>query len=58
MNMADYKTMYYELFSAVTKAIALLQETQRKTEEMFISSSDPKLTVVKMNEAKKVNKVK
>ena len=38
--MPDYKTMYKELFIAVTKAIDILKNAQIKTEEIYISSSE------------------
>lgn len=36
--MPDYKSMYFRLFRSVTKAVAILQETQQKTEEMYMDS--------------------
>ena len=45
--MADYKKMYTTLFSAVTKAITLLQEAQIKTEELYISAEEPVVTILK-----------
>ena len=36
--MSDYKKMYFELFVAITDAIELLSNAQRKTEEMYINS--------------------
>ena len=38
--MPDYKAMYLSLFNAVTDAIEILCEAQKKTEEMYISSSE------------------
>lgn len=39
--MADYKTMYYRLFTAQAKAIELLKEAQRDTEQYFINENEP-----------------
>ena len=38
--MPDYKTMYLDLFNAVTDAIETLCEAQKKAEETFIESSE------------------
>ena len=38
--MPDYKAMYLSLFNSVTDAIEILCEAQKKTEEMYISSSE------------------
>ena len=38
--MADYKKMYTTLFQDVTAAIGILQNAQRKTEELFIGAND------------------
>lgn len=46
-DVESYKEMYYELFNSTTKAIRLLKETQKKTEEMFISADDLHLAVSK-----------
>ena len=37
--MADYQTMYRTLFNAITESIALLQDAQKTTEDIFISSA-------------------
>ena len=37
--MPDYEAMYKQLFNTATKAIELLQEAQRETEEMYISDT-------------------
>lgn len=39
--MADYKTMYENLFNSVTKAIEILQEAQIKAENTYITTTDP-----------------
>ncbi len=36
----DYKAMYFSLFNSVTDAIEILCEAQRKTEEIYITSSE------------------
>ena len=38
--MPDYKTMYNELFKAVTEAIDILQKAQIECEEIYINSSE------------------
>ena len=35
--MADFNSMYKELFNAVTDAVNILQQAQVDTEEMYIS---------------------
>lgn len=42
--MTNYKEMYATLFRSQSKAIALLQEAQIKTEEMFISAEPTAVT--------------
>lgn len=48
--MADYPEMYKTLFQAMTQAIDILQEAQRKTEEMYISAEQPNIVVIKSGE--------
>ncbi len=38
--MADYKSMYYLLFDAVTKANQILAEAQEQCEAMYIATED------------------
>lgn len=38
--MPDYKTMYKQLFTAVTEAIEILKQAQIDTEEIFINTSE------------------
>ena len=46
--MPDYKEMYKILFHETTKAIATLQEAQRKAEEIYISDDGKsRLTLLK-----------
>ena len=35
--MDNYKEMYLILFHAITEAMKILEDTQKKTEEIFIS---------------------
>ena len=39
--MPDYAKMYRKLFNAQSDAIALLQQVQQETEEMYISAPEP-----------------
>ena len=39
--MADYKQMYLTLLDATEKAMAILIESQKKCEEIYISSEQP-----------------
>ena len=36
--MEKYKELYYILFNAITDAIKILEDAQKKAEEIFISS--------------------
>ncbi|MCP1109711.1 hypothetical protein [Ohessyouella blattaphilus] len=44
--MPDYAAMYKKLFNSQTDAIALLQQAQRETEEMYVSAPDPDIRVL------------
>ena len=44
--MPDYKEMYFGLFRDVTKAVTILQDAQRKTEDMYIESEDTVLHIL------------
>lgn len=44
--MADYQKMYTTLFNAMTDAISTLQEAQKKTEEMYISTDEPLISIL------------
>ena len=44
--MPDYQIMYATLFRRVTSAINELQNAQRQTEEMYISSSPTSIKVI------------
>ena len=54
--MADFKEMYIELYREVNKAIVLLQEMQRRTEEMYIASDEANLIVLRGKEKKRGSK--
>ena len=45
--MADYKTMYYKLFNAITDAVEILQNAQAETEEMYINTPENKPIILK-----------
>ncbi|MBE6011384.1 hypothetical protein [Anaeropeptidivorans aminofermentans] len=38
--MPDYEKMYFELFNAVTSAIATLEDAQKMCEEIYIETGD------------------
>ena len=44
--MPDYAAMYKKLFNSQTDAIALLQQAQKETEEMYVSAPDPDVRVL------------
>lgn len=44
--MADYQAMYNVLFRRVTAAIEELQDVQRQTEEMYISSTSTNIRLI------------
>lgn len=44
--MADYKEMYLHLMRDTEKAIQILIQAQRDCEEMYLSTPEPKLTVL------------
>jgi hypothetical protein len=54
MNL--YQEMYDQLFSFVTRAIALLQEAQIKTEELFISMDDSSASIFPVKDPKDPSK--
>ena len=44
--MSDiYKKMYTDLFKSQTQAIGILQEAQRRAEEMYIEAEPPEIKV-------------
>ncbi len=43
--MPDYKEMYFKLFRATEEAVRILSEAQLACEEIYISSSEEKITV-------------
>lgn len=48
--MADYQKMYHTLFSEMSKAIEMMQNAQRMTEEMYISTSTAIVDIPKEQE--------
>jgi len=48
--MPDYAKMYKTLFQAQTQAIEILQKAQQDTEEIYISSRDPEIRVLRPEE--------
>lgn len=49
--MADYSKMYATLFNAVTDAVSILQTAQRQTEEQYVESDEPTITVIRPKES-------
>ena len=39
--MTDYKSMYEDLFKAVTEAIEILKEAQIRAEHTYITTAEP-----------------
>ncbi len=39
--MPDYKSMYYQLFKAQTKAMRILESAHLDTEKQFMESQEP-----------------
>ena len=48
--MPDYKKMYFNLFRSQSEAINILQEAQRKTEEMYIEAEELNVSVIPAKE--------
>ncbi|HWR22423.1 MAG TPA: hypothetical protein VN366_03010 [Feifaniaceae bacterium] len=44
--MPDFKEMYLKMFQASEQAISILNAVQRECEELYVSSPEPKLTMV------------
>lgn len=44
--MPNYAEMYRKLFKAQSDAIALLQQAQQETEEIYISAPEPDIRVL------------
>lgn len=44
--MENYEEMYDKLFDSITRAMTLLQEAQKETEEMFLSMHEPAIKMV------------
>ena len=51
MRMADYKEMYLRLMRDTEKAIQILIEAQQECEEMYLSATEPELTVLGRDES-------
>ena len=49
VDMSKYKKMYISLFQSITRAIAILQEAQKQTEEMYLSAEQPAIRVPDMS---------
>jgi hypothetical protein len=49
--MPDYKAMYVKLFQSQTKAIGILQDAQKETENMYIEAESPDIRVLKTPDA-------
>lgn len=45
-GMPDDKTMYFKMFHASEKALALILTVQQECEELFIADSSPELKVI------------
>lgn len=50
--MIDYQAMYAVLFRKVTAVIEELQNAQRQTEEMYISSEPADIVAIDANKSK------
>lgn len=51
--MPDYQKMYHSLFNDVTDTISKLQQTQEKTEEMYMGSKETVLTTLRGGSSEK-----
>lgn len=49
--MPDYAAMYKKLFNSTSDAIASLQQAQRDTEEMYMSSPEPDIILLPKEDA-------
>lgn len=45
-GLAYYAAMYKRLFNSTTDAIAILQQAQQDTEEMYVASPEPDIMVL------------
>mgnify|MGYP000851662999 FL=1 len=48
--MPEYSKMYTQLFNAVTDAISILQKAQQKSEEQYVQSDEPTITLIRPEE--------
>ena len=53
--MTDYQKMYDTLFHEISRAIEVMQEAQKKTEEMYISSTEVPL-ILELDQKEKSKK--
>ena len=44
--MPSYEAMYKKLFNSITDAITALQQTQKETEEMYVSAPEPDIRLL------------
>lgn len=51
--MPNYAEMYRKLFNAQSDAIAILQQAQQDTEEMYVSAPEPDIWVLTPKESDK-----
>jgi hypothetical protein len=49
--MPDYKAMYVKLFQSQTKAIGILQDAKKETENMYIEAEPTDIHVLKTPDA-------
>lgn len=54
--MLNYKELYLKLFRASEEAANILIAAQQAREELYISRSEPKLTLVPLPSAEKQNR--
>ena len=45
--MADYREMYRQLFAEVTRAVAILQDAQKKAEELYLAQEEAPVVLEK-----------
>lgn len=50
--MADYKEMYLTLFRAIEEAVNFLIAAQRKCEELYMTSEEPKILLLSAEDGK------
>ncbi len=55
--MPDYKEMYLTMVRETERAIQILTEAQRRCEELYIHSEEPRLTLLEMNKTDMLDSV-